>query len=120
MSKTGESLPGSGEMSMSDPIFYCKSAATVRVAALTGCERLGDASSFDLELISHEPVEPAAILGHPAALELTSPFGDRLVHGIVTRFVVVATSQAAPSRRYEVTLRSFFDVLSLRRRTRVF
>ena len=82
--------------------------------ALTGLERLGHASTFTLELISPEPVEPRAVLGQPAALLLTSAFGERVVHGVVTDFVVVGTSQSAPSRRYELTLRSAFGLLSLR------
>src|SRR5262249_47414938 len=79
-----------------------------------------EASSFELELISAEPVESSSILGKGAALLLTSPFGERIVHGIVTRFVVIATAQASPARRYELTLKSVFNLLSLRRRTRVF
>jgi type VI secretion system secreted protein VgrG len=92
----------------------------LNVFALTGQERLGIPSRFDLELLSPEPIDPAAILGAPATLRLTTPFAERPIHGIVTRITAIATSQPEPARRYKLTLQSAFHLLTLRRRTRVF
>src|SRR5262245_25831837 len=104
---------------MNDVIFHCGDAPFTALS-LVGRERLGEASSFDLELIAPEPVDPASILGKPGTVRLASPFGERLVHGVVARFVVVATSAAGSARRYKLTLRSAMHWMTLRKRTRVF
>jgi type VI secretion system secreted protein VgrG len=104
---------------MIDILFSCNHAS-LTPTALTGRERLGEPSSFDLDLIAPEAIDPLSILGQPAAILIPSPFGPREMHGTVTRFTVVATSQAEPARRYRATLSSSFHILSLRRRTQVF
>lgn len=104
---------------MHEVSFACKDAP-FSVVEMSGSERLGEASSFELTLVSPEPVDPESVLGQPGALLFTGPFGERPVHGVVTRVTAVATAQTEPARRYRVTFASALRVLSLRRQTRVF
>ena len=88
--------------------------------ALHGREALGEACLLELEMFAVEPVEAKRVLGKPCALEIATGFGERVIHGVVTRFAAVATAQTEPGRRYELTVRSAVQLLSLRRRSRVF
>jgi type VI secretion system secreted protein VgrG len=88
--------------------------------ALRGREALGEALSMEIETITPEPVEARRVLGKACAVIVSTTFGERVLHGVVTRFVAVATAQSAASRCYELTVRSRAGVLALRRRTRVF
>jgi type VI secretion system secreted protein VgrG len=105
---------------MNDILFTCN-GTPFTVLSLSGEERLGAPSHFELALLSTaDPVDPTTILGHPGTLLLTTPFGTRPVHGLVTRFTLLATSDPSAVRRYRATLSSAFHLLTLRRRTRVF
>jgi type VI secretion system secreted protein VgrG len=104
---------------MIDILFSCADAP-LTPTALTGRERLGEVSSFDLDLLAPHPVDPSSILGKPAAILLTSPFGQREIHGIISRFTVIATSQPNAARRYRATVASEVHLLTLRRRSLVF
>jgi type VI secretion system secreted protein VgrG len=88
--------------------------------ALYGREALGEALLLELEMIAPEPVDPKHVLGKACAVLCATGFGERVLHGVVTRFVAVATAQTEASRCYELTVRSAVHLLSLRRRTRVF
>jgi type VI secretion system secreted protein VgrG len=88
--------------------------------ALRGREALGETLLLEMEMFAPEPVEARAVLGKACEVLCATDFGERIVHGVVTRFVAIATAQAAPGRRYEVTVRSAVHLLSLRERTRVF
>lgn len=102
-----------------DVLFSAGDTAFV-VQAMTGFERLGEASDFELDLLSPEVVDGAHLVGAAGTLELIGAFGTRAVHGIITRFSAVATSQSAPSRRYKARLCSAFFRLTMRRSMRVF
>jgi type VI secretion system secreted protein VgrG len=88
--------------------------------ALRGREALGDALFFELETTAPEPVEARRVLGKACVVTVSTGFGERVLRGVVTRFVAIATAQSASSRCYDLTVRSRVHVLSLRRRTRVF
>ena len=88
--------------------------------ALRMREELGEPLVADLEMISPEPVEARAVLGKACAVLCATASGERMFHGIVTRFVAIATAQDTDGRRYELTVRSAVHLLSLCRRTRVF
>lgn len=92
----------------------------LRVGGLTGYERLGEASTFELELGVHEPLETEGLVGTPCAIRLRSELGERVVAGVLTRITAVATSQASPARKLRVSVRAQLAMLELRRQTRVF
>jgi type VI secretion system secreted protein VgrG len=104
---------------MQDVGFYCKDAPFV-VTELRGEERLGQPSSFTLELVSSEPLDPASLLGEPCVLRLVSELDERLVHGIVFEATALGTAQQEAARRYRIEMRSAHVLLELRRQTRVF
>lgn len=88
---------------------------------LEGRERLGEISTFELDLSgpADEPVGPEAVLRKPCVLRLEGPAGGRAVAGIVTRFVVVAGDHTV-ERVYRATVRPRLALLELRRPSRVF
>ncbi|APR78510.1 VgrG protein [Minicystis rosea] len=83
-------------------------------------EALGEPLVAELEMVSPEPVDARAVLGKACAVFCATAAGERVFHGIVTRFIAIATAQETDARRYELMVRSAVHVLSLRRRTRVF
>ncbi len=87
---------------------------------VSGSERLGEPSRFDLEVVVADPIDPAALLGSAAALRLANAFGERRIHGLVTRVTQIATARSGSGRVYRITLTSAIHPLSLRRRARVF
>jgi type VI secretion system secreted protein VgrG len=101
-------------------IWLADNSVHLDCRGLHGREALGEALSLEIETIAREPVEARRVLGKACAVTVSTRFGERVLHGVVTRFVAVATAQAAPSRRYELTVRSRVHLLALRRRTRVF
>ncbi|MEP7121578.1 MAG: type VI secretion system tip protein TssI/VgrG [Byssovorax sp.] len=88
--------------------------------SVSGSERLGEPSRFEIEIVLAEAIDPAAVLGAKAALRLTNAFGERRIHGLSTRVTQIATSRGGPGRIYRITLTSALHPLSLRRRARVF
>ena len=104
---------------MNDVAFFCEGTA-LTVSSLTGRERLGEASCFDLEGVSHEPVDTDTLLGASCSIRLSSKAGERTIHGIVWRVAAIATAQSDSTRKYEVRVTSTFHRLSLRKRTKVF
>ncbi len=84
-----------------------------------GHERLGEASRFELTFVAPHVLPPEALLGKPAVVVLRSTFGERIVHGIVTRSSAVASSQSSKARVCRVVLESAFALLGLRRRSRI-
>jgi type VI secretion system secreted protein VgrG len=87
---------------------------------VTGEERLGEPSRFEVELFSPEPVETADVLGKGAAILLATAHGERAIAGVITRWVAVATSQTRQGRKYKASFRSAVALLELRRRSRVY
>jgi type VI secretion system secreted protein VgrG len=88
---------------------------------MTGKERLGEAATFEFELAGPaDPIiAPSRLLRAPLVVEIDTEAGRRTIAGVVTRFVVRATDH--PDRRaYDLTLRSRFALLELRRVPRIF
>ncbi|UQA63181.1 type VI secretion system Vgr family protein [Polyangium aurulentum] len=104
---------------MTDVLFSCEGTSFL-VNSLSGRERVGEATSLDVEILSPELLDIDALLGRPATVKLVGSFGERTIHGIVFRASAIATSQAASARRYEIRVASAFHRLTLRRRTRIF
>lgn len=90
------------------------------VRALEGTERLGEASCFEIEALSVEPIDGRALVGARAAVHFANDLGERAIVGVVTRVTAKVTSQVGRARIYKVLLRSELGVLELRNRTRVF
>ncbi len=88
---------------------------------LRGVERLGEPSTFELDLEgpSDEPVAPASVLRKAARLRIDSAAGARAVAGVITRFVVIAGDHQR-CRAYRLTLQSQLATLALRRPARTF
>jgi type VI secretion system secreted protein VgrG len=87
---------------------------------LRGREALGETMLFELDAVAPEPVPAERVLGKACEVTVSTGFAERVLHGVVTRFVAIATAQAVPSRCYELTVRSRAHLLALRKRTRVF
>jgi type VI secretion system secreted protein VgrG len=100
-------------------VIFDNAGVKVEPQALAGYERLGQCSTFDLELVASDPVAPADVLHKTCAIVLEGEFGARTIQGVVTRFVVVATSRLA-QRVYRTTIRSTFALLELRRWSHIF
>jgi type VI secretion system secreted protein VgrG len=106
---------------MAEVIFRLTGARVpLECRALRVRETLGEPAVIELEMFSPEHVEAGALLGKACAITCATAAGERVFHGIVTRFVAIATAQAAVGRRYELTVRSAIHLLSLRKRSRVF
>jgi type VI secretion system secreted protein VgrG len=103
-----------------DEILFACDAGRFVVLSFTGRERLGEASRFEVTFVAPEPLDADALLGKAGAVALVSRSGERVVHGVIMRVSTAATSHSDAARRYRVVLGSAFDVLSLRRRSRVF
>ncbi|WP_437575916.1 type VI secretion system Vgr family protein [Sorangium sp. So ce887] len=88
---------------------------------LRGVERLGEASTFEIDLQGPRDalVSPGTVLRKAGRLVLDAPAGSRTVLGVVTHFVVVA-SDHEHLRAYRLTLASRFALLALTRRARTF
>ncbi len=87
---------------------------------LSGTEKLGEPSSFDVEIVITDQIDPAALLGSAGAVHFVNAHGERRAHGLVTQVTQVATARRGPGRIYRITLKSAVHLLSLRRRSRVF
>ncbi|WP_437312618.1 type VI secretion system Vgr family protein [Sorangium sp. So ce385] len=93
---------------------------TLHCSGLIGHERLGQACTFELSIVTNEPLDLDELLGKGCVLRLAGEFDERLVPGFVTRISAVATSQQGSARRYSATVRSGLALLELRRDTKVF
>lgn len=107
-------------MIAADEVLFACAAGRFTAIALSGRERLGEASRFEITFLSPEPIDADALVGEAGAVALVSHFGERVIHGIVLRISAVATSHHDAARRYRVILASAFEALTLRRRSRVF
>lgn len=87
---------------------------------LTGNERLGDADTFELTLLSQTPIELDAVLRKPCAIHIVDDSDERLIGSVVTRLSAIATTPQPSVRRCTASVRSSFAVLDLRRQTKVF
>jgi type VI secretion system secreted protein VgrG len=103
---------------MDEVLFDCNGERFAALA-MAGRERLGEASRFEITFVTPHVLPPEALLGKPGAVTLRGAFGERTVHGLVTRSSAVATSQASDARLCRVVLESAFAGLRLRRRSRV-
>jgi type VI secretion system secreted protein VgrG len=88
---------------------------------LRGVERLGEPSTFELDVQgpSDDPVAPASVLRKAARVRFESATGERAVAGVVTRFVIIAGDHRH-TRAYRLTLQSGLALLALRRPARTF
>jgi type VI secretion system secreted protein VgrG len=102
-------------------LFTIAGAPPVTPVALEGSERLGEPSTFVLELRGavDAPLEPRAALFQPCRLTFGSAEGSRRVLGVVTRCAVVV-SDHEDTVGYRVTMRSALALLELRRLARTF
>lgn len=88
---------------------------------LQGTEAVGEASRFELELTSEQPLETETVLGHWAFIELRGKHSARTVPGIVTRLSREASGSYGKRRyRYSLVVESSLAVLGLTRRSRIF
>lgn len=94
--------------------------ARIEVRALVLEERLGVVTRAEIEGFSTEPIKASAVVGKAAALRLASDLGARDVHGVVTSFTQVGTSQSTPARRVRLVVESALAILGKRLRTMVF
>lgn len=99
---------------------YEGSTTPMQCRALRGRERVGEVGVFELELIAPETVALREMLGRGCILRISAAFGERLVRGVVFSATKIATTQAHSARLYRVRMTSELELLSLRRRSRVF
>jgi type VI secretion system secreted protein VgrG len=99
---------------------FSERSIRVECRSLEGRERLGECAEFDLGIIAALPIDGAAVLRKPCAISIVADTGTRIIHGVVTRFTALATSQAEGARRYRLSVRSPLALLEHRRRARVF
>ncbi len=88
--------------------------------ALHGTEELGRATAVAVTVFSKEPVAPADLVGKPAALCITTAFGERVMLLIVKRARLSATTDADQRRELVLDLASPMSTLALARRSRIF
>lgn len=105
---------------MNGDVLFAAGETSFQVQALSGHERVGEPSDFQLEVLSAEAVDPAPMIGLPGRITLVGAFGSRNIHGVIVRFTAIATSNAAAARRYKVRLCSEIFRLNLRKTRRVF
>jgi type VI secretion system secreted protein VgrG len=99
---------------------FAERVGSIVCDALEGHERLGEAVTFELEIVSAEPIDAAAVLRKSCAIRITVGPTSRVVHGIVTRIASLAARLADSPRRQRLTVRSPLALLEHRRRSRVF
>jgi len=111
---------------MKNVLLDVEPAQVFRVVGFSGVERLGEKSTFTLDLVGlkEEPIDPSSMLGNPATFTLEG-YGDtgrRSISGVVTRFAIAAKDlrNDHDTYRYKMTLESRFALFELRRRSRVF
>lgn len=88
--------------------------------AVEGRERLGEATTLELSLVSPEPIDSAAALRKTFAVSIVVGSSTRTILGVVTRIASMATALADNARKYRVTVRSALALLELRKRSRIF
>jgi type VI secretion system secreted protein VgrG len=88
--------------------------------AVEGRERLGEATTFEVSLVSPEPIDGAAVLRRACAVSIVVGSSARTILGMVTRIASMATALADDARKYRVTVRSGLALLEHRRRSRIF
>ena len=93
----------------------------LKLVRLAGVERLGEASTFEIEVVGPKDqlVLPATVMRKACLLTLEGDAGFRSVAGLCTRFVVVETDHQH-LRTYRMTVRARFALLELRRVSRNF
>lgn len=106
---------------MSAISLQIEGAPPLTPSRLRGVERLGEASTFEVDLAgpADSSVGPGSVLRRPARVSIDTPAGARAIAGVVTRFVVVAGDHTG-QRRYRMTIESGFALLALRRPARTF
>lgn len=78
-------------------------ADDLRVAAFDGVEGISELYEFRIELVSTRPdIDPEAIIGLPATLEIAGEHGIRYVHGIIRRFELIG--EGSTQTHYEASL----------------
>lgn len=102
-------------------LYFRDPTLQLECSALTGEERLGQATRFELELSSRDRVDPARVLGAEAALVLQCKVGgQKSVFGVITSFTARGCSPNTTQRRYRAVLRSRLAHLDHNLRPRVF
>ena len=95
---------------------------SVRLACLgmSGRERLGEASLFDVIAESREPIDTKKLVGESCVLRMTNSFGGRDVRGVAWSITTDLPSQGGAQRKYRIRVRPRVASLELCRRTFVF
>jgi type VI secretion system secreted protein VgrG len=101
-------------------LFIEGGGAALACRALRAREALGAATVAEVEVVAPEALDGKRVLGKAAALVVATGAGERVVHGVVTRFATHATAQRASTRVHEITVESAVGVLARRRQTRVY
>ncbi len=91
----------------------------LRVLRFSGSESISQCFAYDLELASLTPVvDFEEVVGEPAHLEIHTPFGQRHVHGIVSRWEEMGRGRDATYFNARLVPRVW--TLSLIRQSRIF
>jgi type VI secretion system secreted protein VgrG len=90
------------------------------VTHLSGHERLGEAASFEVDVVARDASPPAELVGKPVLIEIEGGATSRSIPGVVWAATAHATTQASSARHHRLTVRSRFALLELSQRTRVF
>src|ERR1700733_8540626 len=87
---------------------------------MSGRERLGEATIFDVVAESLEPIDTKKLVGQSCVVHLTNSCGGRAIAGVVWSATTALTSQGGAQRKYRLRIRSSFAMMELQRRTFVF
>jgi type VI secretion system secreted protein VgrG len=101
-------------------LAFGDASVALQCRRLSGVERLGRPSRFEVFAYSDQPVESSLVLGKACNLYLETAASARNVQGTVTRFGAVATKQEAEGRYYKFIVESSTVWQRYRRLSRVF
>lgn len=101
-------------------LAFSDGSVALQCRRLSGLERLGRASRFEILAFADEPVAAELVLGKGCNLFLEAAASARNVQGTVTRFGAVATAQERGGRLYKLIVESTTVWQRYRRLSRVF
>ncbi|MBK8255234.1 MAG: type VI secretion system tip protein VgrG [Polyangiaceae bacterium] len=100
--------------------FIVDGTEPIECREVRGVERLGELSTFDLLLVSPEPLTSSSFLGKPCVLGIQNGAAHRPIAGVITQWTTLVTSQATQGRRYKAVVRPLLAVVQHRTRSRIF
>jgi type VI secretion system secreted protein VgrG len=101
-------------------VFPDDQSVSLECRELRGVERLGERTTFSLLARGKDPVASTSVLNKGCVIEIATPYGGRVIRGIVTRFSAVAIADHDALRTYRIEVSSSIARLALSRRCRVF